>query len=84
MIASQRVPNARPMTGSAKQSMPSRKGKDRLDCFVALLLAMTVVGARIAFNCSPMFSREPPFNPIYLVDRMPEPPHHEAYLSEVP
>jgi hypothetical protein len=30
--------NARPMTGSAKQS---RGGKASLDCFVALLLAMT-------------------------------------------
>ena len=31
--------NARPLTGSAKQSMSPRKG--RMDCFVALLLAMT-------------------------------------------
>ena len=32
--------NARPLTGSAKQSMSPRKG--RMDCFVASLLAMTV------------------------------------------
>ena len=32
--------NARPMTGSAKQSRKSYRG-DGLDCFVALLLAMT-------------------------------------------
>jgi hypothetical protein len=31
--------NARPMTGSAKQSIPPRK--ERMDCFAALLLAMT-------------------------------------------
>jgi len=31
--------NARPMINSAKQSMPPRK--ERMDCFVALLLAMT-------------------------------------------
>src|SRR5258708_8600883 len=31
--------NARPMTGSAKQSMEPRK--ERMDCFVASLLAMT-------------------------------------------
>jgi hypothetical protein len=31
--------NARPMTGSAKQSIAPRKG--RMDCFVAALLAMT-------------------------------------------
>src|SRR5258708_2043296 len=32
--------NARPMTGSAKQSISPRKG--RIDCFVASLLAMTI------------------------------------------
>src|SRR5438477_1336514 len=32
--------NARPMTGSAKQSISPRKG--RMDCFVASLLAMTI------------------------------------------
>jgi hypothetical protein len=31
--------NARPMTGSAKQSISRRK--ERMDCFVASLLAMT-------------------------------------------
>src|SRR5437762_13867574 len=40
---------------------------------------MTAVGARLAFNRSPMFSRGARSKPIYLVDRMPEPPHHEAY-----
>ena len=43
---------------------------------------MTAVGARIAFNLSPMFSRRARSKPIYLVDRMPEPPHHERLLSE--
>jgi hypothetical protein len=39
VIASQRVgAKRRPMTGSAKQS---RGRKERLDCFVASLLAMT-------------------------------------------
>ena len=32
--------NARPMTGSAKQSIVPRN--DRMDCFVALLLARTM------------------------------------------
>src|SRR5258705_9271005 len=37
--------NARPMTGSAKQSMEPRK--ERMDCFVASLLAMTTnIGLR--------------------------------------
>jgi hypothetical protein len=31
--------NARPMTGSAKQSIAPQK--EKMDCFVALLLAMT-------------------------------------------
>jgi hypothetical protein len=35
--------NARPMTGSAKQSIQARR-TIRLDCFVALLLAMTKHG----------------------------------------
>src|SRR5258708_20656150 len=35
--------NARPMTGSAKQSISPRKG--RMDCFVASLLAMTAAKA---------------------------------------
>jgi hypothetical protein len=40
VIASQRVgAKRRPMTGSAKQSMP--RSKERMDCFVATLLAMT-------------------------------------------
>ena len=40
VIASQRVgAKRRPMTGSAKQSMPDQ---ERVDCFVAALLAMTV------------------------------------------
>ena len=38
--------NARPMTGSAKQS--SLPHKERLDCFVALLLAMTKAAAASA------------------------------------
>jgi hypothetical protein len=41
VIASQRVgAKRRPMTGSAKQSILPRK--ERMDCFVAALLAMTV------------------------------------------
>jgi len=36
----------RPMTGSAKQSMPIQK--ERMDCFVAALLAMTL---RVAIYC---------------------------------
>jgi hypothetical protein len=41
VIASQRVgAKRRPMTGSAKQSRMA--AKQRLDCFVASLLAMTV------------------------------------------
>jgi hypothetical protein len=35
--------NARPMTGSAKQSISPHKG--RMDCFVASLLAMTMIAS---------------------------------------
>jgi hypothetical protein len=37
--------NARPMTGSAKQSISPRK--EGMDCFVASLLAMTIGRASI-------------------------------------
>src|ERR1700680_5291185 len=39
--------NARPMTGSAKQSMG---GKGSMDCFVASLLAMTEVVTLLTFR----------------------------------
>src|SRR3954470_11059576 len=42
VITSQRVPRMRPMTGFAKQSILTRE--ERLDCFVAALLAMTMIG----------------------------------------
>jgi hypothetical protein len=49
--------NARPMTGSAKQSISPRKG--RMDCFVASLLAMTAwlfenrIRTRVHNRCRP-------------------------------
>jgi hypothetical protein len=50
VIAGHRVgAKRRPMTGSAKQSMPIQK--ERMDCFVAALLAMTL---RVAIYCRRM------------------------------
>jgi hypothetical protein len=47
VIARQRVgAKRRPMTGSAKQSMPPHE--ERMDCFVDLLLAMTTLTPRPA------------------------------------
>src|SRR5260370_42029425 len=40
--------NARPMTGSAKQSISPRK--ERMDCFVASLLSMTTKRSRHEFE----------------------------------
>src|SRR5258708_17825824 len=47
--------NARPMTGSAKQSIAPRK--ERMDCFVALLLAMTLI-ERPAQRCHTLRIRD--------------------------
>src|SRR5262249_3931529 len=49
--------HARPMTGSAKQSIPPR-GK-RMDCFVATLLAMTAPGTLVTSSSGSRTPRPP-------------------------